>query len=153
MKQKISSNLQDINKTSKEIMMSEKQELDQDENKIDYQCQLTMLGVKKETKESSFDIGLKEAKGGDARAQYHLGFSYYNGEGVTQDKKEAVKWYRLAAEQGHALAQYNLGVSYDNGEGVTQDKEEAAKWYHLAAEQGDAWAQNNLGLLYNNKRI
>jgi len=25
---------------------------------------------------------------------------YANGEGVLQDYKEAVKWYRLAAEQG-----------------------------------------------------
>ena len=38
------------------------------------------------------------------------------GDGAPQDYKEAVKWYRLAAEQGDANAQYNLGVMYDNGE-------------------------------------
>jgi TPR repeat protein len=32
------------------------------------------------------------------------------GKGVPQDDKQAVKWYRLAAEQGHANAQYNLGL-------------------------------------------
>ena len=26
-----------------------------------------------------------------------------NGQGVPQDYKEAVKWYRLAAEQGYAM--------------------------------------------------
>ena len=31
------------------------------------------------------------------------------GQGVPQDYAEAVKWYRLAAEQGNADAQYNLG--------------------------------------------
>ena len=32
-------------------------------------------------------------------------------EGVPEDDKEAVKWYRLAAEQGHAKAQFNLHFS------------------------------------------
>ena len=61
---------------------------------------------------------------------------YRNGEGVPQDYAEAVKWYRLAAEQGDADAQYNLGLMYDNGNGVPQDYKEAVKWYRLAAEQG-----------------
>ena len=81
-------------------------------------------------------------------AQYNLGLMYDNGEGVPQDYAEAVKWYRLAAEQGHAKAQYNLGLMYDNGEGVPQDYAEAVKWYRLAAEQGDAAAQTNLGCMY-----
>ncbi len=61
---------------------------------------------------------------------------YDNGEGVPQDYAEAVKWYRLAAEQGDASAQYNLGIMYINGKGVPQDYAEAVKWYRLAAEQG-----------------
>jgi len=43
---------------------------------------------------------------------------YANGRGVPEDDAEAVRWYRLAAEQGHAHAQYNLGVKYDNGDGA-----------------------------------
>ena len=46
-------------------------------------------------------------------AQYNLGVMYDNGEGVPQDYKEAVKWYRLAAEQGNANAQTNLGNMYE----------------------------------------
>ena len=38
--------------------------------------------------------------------------------GVSEDDAEAVRWYRLAAEQGHASAQFNLGVMYARGEGV-----------------------------------
>ena len=63
---------------------------------------------------------------------------YKKGWGVLQDYAEAVKWYRLAAEQGYAKAQNNLGVRYENGEGVLQDYAEAMKWYRLAAEQGRA---------------
>ncbi len=66
---------------------------------------------------------------------------YDNGQGVPQDYAEAVKWYRMAAEQGDAKAQSNLGFMYDNGQGVPQDYAEAAKWFRLAAEQGDADAQ------------
>ena len=53
------------------------------------------------------------AQAGNARAQNFLGFMYDNGEGVLEDDLEAVKWYRLAAEQGNPKAQYGLGaVSY-----------------------------------------
>ena len=65
------------------------------------------------------------------------------------DYKEAVKWYRLAAEQGDAFAQNNLGLMYDEGHGVPQDYHEAAKWYRLSVEQGYAQAQNNLGVVYD----
>ena len=67
---------------------------------------------------------------------------------MPQDDAEAVKWYRLAAEQGHAGAQYDLGLIYDNGEGVVQDQDAALKWYRMAADQGHAWAQSNLGIKY-----
>ena len=41
---------------------------------------------------------------GNAAAQYLLGLMYGRGDGVPQDDAEAVKWYRLAAEQGLAAA-------------------------------------------------
>ena len=63
-------------------------------------------------------------------------------------KREAVRWYRAAAEQGNARAQYNLGAAYDNGKGIAQDRREAARWYRAAAEQGNTEAQINLGKLY-----
>ena len=81
----------------------------------------------------------------NADAQYNLGRKYANGEGVPQDDAEAVRWYRLAAEQGNAGAQYNLGVRYDTGRSVPQDHAEAVRWYRLSAEQGIAAAQLNLG--------
>ena len=88
------------------------------------------------------------AEQGNAGAQYYLAQMYRRGDGVLQDYKTAVKWYRLAAEQGDAVAQYNLALMYANGAGVLQDYKTAVKWYRLAAEQGDAEAQTNLGLMY-----
>lgn len=46
---------------------------------------------------------------------------YDQGRGVTQNYKEAVWWYRKAAEQGDAVAQFNLAEMYRNGLGVAKD--------------------------------
>ena len=70
-----------------------------------------------------------------------------------QDDAEAVRWYRLAAEQGDAAAQVNLGVDVLKTDGVSpRDDAEAVRWYRLAAEQGDANAQYSLGSMYENGR-
>ena len=50
------------------------------------------------------------ASQGEAGAQYNLGFMYQNGEGVPEYDAEAVKWFRLAADQGDARAQNTLGI-------------------------------------------
>ena len=47
---------------------------------------------------------LSLAKHGDANAQYDLGEAYYHGKGVDKDLFEAVKWYKLAADQGDEKA-------------------------------------------------
>jgi uncharacterized protein len=71
---------------------------------------------------------------------------------VPQDYAEAMKWYRLAADQGYALAQYSLGYLYVSGRGVPQDYAEAMKWYRLAADQGHAGGQYSVGHLYADGR-
>jgi len=71
---------------------------------------------------------------------------------VEPDDSEAVRWYRLAAEQGYAFAQFNLGVRYDNGKGVEPDDSEAVRWYRFSAEQGYAKAQYTLGERYKTGR-
>ena len=89
------------------------------------------------------------ASEGDAGAQTAVGFLYQYGQGIPQDYRKAVKWYRLAAEQGDALAQTHLGLAYEQGYiGFVQDYKGAAKWYRLAAEQGDALGQLLLGNMY-----
>ena len=88
------------------------------------------------------------ARMGDADAQYELGLRYAFGEDVAEDKTEALKWWRKAAEQGNGFSQHNLGWMYDNGVGVAEDDVEAVKWYRKAAEQGVAWSQFSLGVAY-----
>ena len=47
---------------------------------------------------------------GNVDAQLNLGDIYASGDGVPENLAEAVKWFRLAAEQGHADAQFSLDV-------------------------------------------
>ena len=66
---------------------------------------------------------------------------YANGKGVPENDAEAVRWYRLAAQQGNATAQSNLGVMYANGEGVLKDSVLAHMWSNIAGANGDASAR------------
>jgi len=125
-------------------------------------------------------ILIDDAKNSDVEAQYSLGMMYANGQGVPQDDREAIKWYRLAAEQefdhekatvsklmkknvlqilklltydaenGIAEAQIRLGMMYQMGAVVPQSDQEAIKWYRLAAGQGNSKAQFIMGLMYAN---
>lgn len=71
---------------------------------------------------------LQAAQAGAAAAQFRLGACYYYGEdGVKQDYKQAVFWYRRAAEQGNVRAQIALGLCYCRGEGVSKSLWKGAK--------------------------
>jgi hypothetical protein len=64
------------------------------------------------------------------------------------DYAEAVRWYRLAADQGDAMAQGILGSMYEIGKGVPENDAEALRWYRLAADQGLVFAQTGMGGMY-----
>jgi hypothetical protein len=83
------------------------------------------------------------AEKGDAPAQFNLGCSYLNGDGVPQNYTAALSWYRKAADQGNAPAQCNLGWMFETGKGVAQNFTEAYRWYNLAAAQGNKIAVTN----------
>jgi hypothetical protein len=101
---------------------------------------------------------LAKANAGDAAAQVQLGDnSRAAGDAVTHDLqlsaeyyKQAIAWYRKAAEQGSVAGQMHLAALYrDGGKGFARDMEQAAAWYRKAAELGDVTAQATLGVLYS----
>ena len=85
------------------------------------------------------------AKGGDADAMYKLSAIYWYGEGIPENKDEAIKWLQQAAEKGHIEAQLQLAICYFSGVGVPKDKVEATKRYRDIAIQGESYAQYLLG--------
>ena len=66
----------------------------------------------------------------------------------SKNYSDAVKYFRLSANENYAPAQDKLGWMYQNGWGVTRSYSEAYKQYKKAAEQGNREAQASLGYLY-----
>ena len=104
---------------------------------------------------------IERAKSGDADAQYELGLSYRDGEGVKQSDRKAAKWLLKAHKKGKNYdAAVDLGDLYMLGRGFNISfnrnqaggerayVEKAMKLYTKAAEKGNARAQFRLGTLY-----
>ena len=75
--------------------------------------------------------------------------TYLNGveAGKKGNYKEAVKYYRQAAQQGHYMAMLNLGFSHATGQGVQQDYKKALYWYKRIPVRFSL-ASFNIGMLY-----
>ena len=74
-------------------------------------------------------------------AQLYLGDCHYHGITTPQDYKQAVYWYKEAAQQGNRDAQFNLGVCYLQGRGTLQDFKQASYWIGEASHRGLLEAQ------------
>ncbi len=70
---------------------------------------------------------------------------YHAGHGVPVNYAEAMRWYRMAAQQGYPRAQHNLGVLYFTGRGVGRDPVRAYIWFDLAAAGGIELARKARG--------
>jgi hypothetical protein len=86
---------------------------------------------------------------GNSYLQWILGMKLASGfYELRQNEREAVYWFRKAADQGHSGAQDELGERHYEGRAVLQDYGEAASWFRKSAEQGDDFGQHRLGLMY-----
>lgn len=115
---------------------------------------LNGLGVPQDMEQSRAWY-LKGAENGDATSQYQLGWLYAHMDPT--DYREAMKWYRSAAEQDPkaardpeaiAKAQNNLGYMFEQGMGVQIDYHTAYGWYTQSAQSGYVRGVYHLGHLY-----
>ena len=88
-----------------------------------------------------------ENKKGNAQVYYLLGYCYYNGLGIDKNMKDAVYYYKLAANQGNTKA-LNALVNYyvDN---PSADSQDAIKIFEKAAQNGNTIAQYQAGIWYD----
>jgi hypothetical protein len=80
-----------------------------------------------------------------ARANFNLAIE--NRWGPKPSLEEAIRLYRLAADEGYAGAQNNLGDIYEEGSGVVASDKFAVYWYARAAERGEPTAYLSLSTL------
>ena len=86
-------------------------------------------------------------------AMHNLGDCYRTGTGVETNAKEALEWYRKAAQAGHPIGYEDLGDCYLNGVGVPANTAQAVEWYKKAAEKGRKSAQAKLAALEKGPRL
>lgn len=79
---------------------------------------------------------------------FQVGEMFYRGEKLPADKKQAVNWFRRAAQAGSLEAINRVGELWAGGINGSPDPKEAVNWYHKAASKGLAAAQMNLGRAY-----
>ena len=118
---------------------------------------------------------LEKANSGDSQAQYELGWMFSNTalgregkagtaeeshsrpqhrlecgflDGGEENGKEAVKWFRKAAEKEYEPAELCLGDCYFWGNGVQRDSGEAFRWYRKAARHGNVRSQFMVGICF-----
>ena len=83
--------------------------------------------------EEKFVDTRKQAEDGDAEAMNSLGHLYFEGKGVREDRNQARRWYRKAAELGLARGLTNLAQT-------SAYTPESLVYLTEAATRGDAWA-------------
>ena len=85
---------------------------------------------------------------GHAASQSLLGLMYFNGDGVTQDYREAYRFLVAAGEKGESRAQYQLGMVFRDGLGVAKDQKTSFDWFERSARNNFSPAQFELALLH-----
>ena len=93
---------------------------------------------------------LEKAESGDSDAQFELGARYDIGDGVHQNRREALRWFLKSAEAGNKYAQLKMGEAFWYGNGVSQDYVQAVKWFRKSATQGNYFARNYMRIAYSN---
>ena len=88
------------------------------------------------------------ANNGHAKAQYHVGWMYFNGVGTNQDVQVALKWYKKSAQLGDNLALAVLGSFYINGRSVDIDCKKGIDYLERAIEAGNKHVYKTLATMY-----
>ena len=92
-----------------------------------------------------FEYWTNAVKLGDVRSHYHLGYMYYEGEGVEKDEEKGISHYEKAAIGGHPVARHNLAYH----EGKNGNIERAVKHLIINAKLGDEDSMKGLWKFYS----
>lgn len=112
-----------------------------------------LLGVHQKIQEAKerFRAGVRNPS--TASGYYEMGMYCKAGDGYYCYPKEAVGYFRKAAEKDHIHAQYQLALAYYTGAGVKKDEDESIRWLEKAAAKSHKEAGELLAKLQEKRRI
>ena len=84
----------------------------------------------------AYEYFLKSANAGNSQAAHNLSIMYHNGDGVSQNTAELIKWLEKASDAKNPYAMTQLGSNYMNGTGVEKDYKKA---FALFVEVMNLW--------------
>lgn len=95
-----------------------------------------------EIDEDPFVLIRSSAEQGFPTAQYNMGIILETGYlWINKDEKQALEWYRKAANQGCTEAKTAVGICLYKGVGIEPKLSDALSWLKEAAAQGDQRGQ------------
>ena len=81
----------------------------------------------------AFKEFMEDAEKGVTHAQAAVGVMLHLGQGIKQDLKKALFWYRKAGENGYEAGLANVGVMYYKGAGTRNNDVQAYAWLDVAS--------------------
>lgn len=66
------------------------------------------------------------------------------------NKKESIRYLKLAADKGDLLSMRNYALMLYEGDGIEINKEEAARYFKLAADEGNLKSIYNYAVMLDN---
>lgn len=90
----------------------------------------------------------KDALNGDVSAQVKLCKIYKNGDGVIMNKKEALKWLEMAADNGDRKSLHEIAWLYAYSKIVKKDLNKSFQYTLKAAQLNVVDSQKNVAVLY-----
>lgn len=66
------------------------------------------------------------------------------GDGVAMNRKEAARFFKMAANKGDSNSMYNYGMMLRNGDGIAKNRKESDRYLNMAAIRGNPIAITEL---------
>jgi len=121
---------------------------------IPAQNRLAYLLDKSERNEEAVIWYKKAAGQGDAEAEYGLAGMYVSGDGIAQDRAEALRLFTSSASKAYPPAIHVMASAYEKG-GLGQriDYELAREWLEKGVQLNDYWSIKRLSKAYRNGEL
>ncbi len=100
--------------------------------------------------QTAYNQLLPLAEAGDAESQFLMGNMIHVSREDRSNIDEAIKWYKMAAEQNHIIAQRKLGGMYGLKTPALIHIVNAVKWAFITYKNGDAKAKKGIENIIKN---